>query len=210
MTGRLSVGLTGSIGMGKSTTAALFAEAGVPVYDADAAVHRVYGPQGAAVEAVEALFPGVSIEGAIDRARLSARVLGDQEALRRLEHTVHPLLGADRAAFLDDTVRAPLIVLDIPLLFETRGETAMDAVVVVSAPEAVQRARVMARVGMSAEKLDAILARQTPDAEKRRRADFLIDTGGGIDTARRQVGEVLATLADPAWRSLHAADRAQR
>ncbi len=210
MNGPLRVGLTGSIGMGKSTTAALFAEAGVPVYDADAAVHRVYGPRGAAVAAVETLFPGVSVNGAVDRARLGARVLGNPDALKRLEAMVHPLLGADRTAFLNDTAYATLIVFDIPLLFETGGERGMHAVVVVTAPDTVQRSRVLERAGMSRKKLDAILARQTPDEEKRRRADFIIDTSQGIEHARRHVNAVLSALDNPSWRSPHAADRAPR
>ena len=210
MSGPFRLGLTGSIGMGKSTTARLFAEAGVPVYDADAAVHRAYGVGGAAVGPVETLFPGAVIDGAIDRALLGRAVLSDPAALKQLEALVHPLLGADRAAFFETVIHSPLIILDIPLLFETHGERGMDAVVVVSAPADLQRARVLERIGMSAEKLNAILGRQLPDAEKRARADFVIDTGRGIDPARAQVEAVLETLRDPAWRSAHAADRAPR
>ena len=206
----LRIGLTGSIGMGKSTTAGLFAEAGTPVYDADAAVHRVYGVGGTAVLPVEALFPGVVRDGAIDRALLGPRVLGDPEALKRLEAAVHPLLGADRLAFFEVFKDDRWVVLDIPLLFETQGQRGMDAVVVVSAPYPLQCARVLEREGMTPEKLDAILARQMPDADKRTRADFVIDTGQGVEHARAQVAEALAVLSNPNWRSAHAAERAPR
>jgi len=196
------LGLTGSIGMGKSTTAAMFAEAGVPVYDADAEVHRLYAPGGAAVAPVEAAFPGVVKDGAVDRAALSARVLGDAAALKRLEAIVHPLVGATRAGFFEAAKAkgADMVVLDIPLLFETGGEKNVDAVVVVSAPAELQRARVLERPGMTAEKLDAILAKQTPDADKRARAHFVVDTGQGLDAARAQVAEVIAAMRDPARR----------
>jgi dephospho-CoA kinase len=197
------LGLTGSIGMGKSTTAALFADEGIPVYDADAAVHELYGPGGAAVEPVGAAFPGVLENGAVHRGRLGERVLNDPEALKRLEGIVHPLVGAHRQEFFTRATAAGawVVVLDVPLLFETGGDKAMGAVAVVAAPEAVQRQRVLARSGMSPEKLDAILKRQTPDAEKRARADFVIDTGQGLEAARAQVKMILKTLADPAWRS---------
>jgi len=195
------LGLTGSIGMGKSTTAAMFAERGVPVYDADAAVHALYALGGAAVAPVEAAFPGVVVEGAVDRARLGARVLDDPEALRRLETIVHPLVGFHRGEFFAAAAEAPVVVLDVPLLFETGGDRAMSAVAVVSAPPEVQRARVLARPGMTEDKLDAILARQLPDADKRARADFLIDTAHGLDAARAQVDAVLTALADPGRRS---------
>lgn len=190
------LGLTGSIGMGKSTTAGLFAAEGVPVYDADAAVHGLYAKGGRAVAVVEALFPGVTEAGAVDRTRLSARVVGDPDALRRLEAAVHPLVSEERARFLAAAKAegAEVVVLDIPLLFETGGEGQVDKIVVVSAPEAVQRARVLARPGMTPEKLHAILARQTPDAEKRAKADFVIDTGSGIEAARDQVRAVLEAL----------------
>ncbi len=193
------LGLTGSIGMGKSTTAGLFAAEGVPVYDSDAAVHGLYAKGGAAVGRVEALFPGVVEDGAINRTLLSARVVGDPEALKRLEAAVHPLVSERRAAFLAQAKAegARVVVLDIPLLFETGGDGQVDKVVVVSAPEAVQRARVLARPGMTPEKLDAILARQTPDADKRAKADFVIDTGSGIEAARDQVRAVLAAVAGP-------------
>ena len=190
------VGLTGSIGMGKSTTAALFKAEGVPVYDADAAVHALYGKGGAAVAPVGEAFPGVVRDGAIDREALSAQVLGRPEALKTLEAIVHPLVNATRAEFFGAAAEkaADLVVLDIPLLFETGGDKRVDAVVVVTAPAEVQRARVMERPGMTAEKLTAILARQTPDDEKRRRAHFVIDTGHGLDSAREQVRQVIAAL----------------
>ncbi|MEN5084495.1 dephospho-CoA kinase [Bosea sp. TWI1241] len=189
------LGLTGSIGMGKSTTATLFAEAGVPVHDADRAVHRLYA--GPAVAAIEAAFPGTTTEAGVDRASLSAAVLGRPEALKRLEAIVHPLVRAEEEAFVAGCRRAgaTVAVLDIPLLFEAGGEGRCDAVVVVTAPAAVQRKRVLAREGMTAEKLDAILARQMPDAEKRRRAHFLVDTGHGLVAARRAVRSILAAVA---------------
>ncbi|MDB5472567.1 MAG: dephospho-CoA kinase [Caulobacter sp.] len=190
------VGLTGSIGMGKSTTAGLFAAEGVPVYDADAAVHRLYAKGGAAVEPLEQEFGDVVVDGAIDRERLSKKVLNDPDALKRLEAIVHPLVGASRVGFFQAAKerQADIVVLDIPLLFETGGEKNMAAVVVVSAPADQQRTRVLARPGMSVEKFEAILARQTLDADKRARADFVIDTGQGVDHARDQVRHVLATL----------------
>jgi dephospho-CoA kinase len=197
------LGLTGSIGMGKSTTAAMFQAEGAPVYDADAAVHALYAPGGAAVPLLDAAFPGVVRAGAVDRAALSAAVVGKPDELRRLEAIVHPLVGHSRAGFFEaaTAASADVVVLDIPLLFETGGERNMDAVAVVSAPADLQRERVLARPGMTPEKLDAILARQTPDADKRARADFVIDTGRGLDAARDQVRAVLAALRDPAFRS---------
>lgn len=196
------LGLTGSIGMGKSTTAAMFQDAGVPVYDADAAVHALYARGGAAVPLLEAAFPGVTRDGAVDRTALSAEVVGKPEALARLEAIVHPLVGHGRAGFFEAATAAgaDVVVLDIPLLFETGGERNVDAVVVVSAPAAVQRERVLARPGMTPEKLDAILARQTPDADKRARADFVVDTGQGLDAARARVAEVLADVRAPGFR----------
>ncbi len=194
------IGLTGSIGMGKSTTSAMFAAAGVPVYDADAEVHRLYAPGGAAVEPVEAAFPGVAREGAIDRGRLGERVLGDPEALARLNGIVWPLMGQARAEFFDRVQGAEVVVLDIPLLLETGGDKGVDAVVVVSAPAEVQRARVLARPGMTRERLDAVLAAQMPDAEKRRRAHFIVDTSHGLDHARNQVQAILADLRGRAER----------
>lgn len=189
------LGLTGSIGMGKSTTAGLFRELGVPVHDADAAVHEIYGAEG--VAPVEAAFPGVAVEGRIDRGLLGARVLGDDTAMKRLETIVHPLVRAREAAFLEQARRdgAPIAVLDIPLLYETGAESRVDAVVVVSAPESVQRERVLARLGMTEEKFAAILSRQVPDSEKRRRADHIIDTSRGLDVARAQVAALLKQLA---------------
>ncbi|MER8393668.1 dephospho-CoA kinase [Mesorhizobium sp. M1340] len=188
------LGLTGSIGMGKSTTAKMFAEAGVPVHDSDEAVHRLYA--GKAAPLVEAAFPGTTRSGAVDRAALAERVLGDAPALKRLEAIIHPLVRADADAFLAENraAGAPLAVLDIPLLFETGGGNRVDKVVVVTAPPEVQRARVLARPGMNEEKLASILARQVPDAEKRRRADFVIDTGQGFDAARAAVKAIIAEL----------------
>lgn len=192
----LVVALTGSIGMGKSTTSAMFAARGVPVWDADAAVHRIYGPGGPAVAAVEALFPGVTGPQGVDRAALSACVLGDPERLKQLEKLVHPLVGQDRAAFLADAraAGAPLALVDVPLLFETGGQAYVDAVIVVSCDVATQRARVLARPGMTEAKLDAILARQTPDAVKRSMADFVVVTGQGLDHASEQVAAIHHTL----------------
>ncbi len=193
------LGLTGSIGMGKSTTAAMFQAQGVPVYDSDAAVHALYASGGAAVAPVEAAFPGVVVDGAIDRTRLSAAVVGDPEALQKLEAIVHPLVGAHRIGFFEDAQAAghDIVVLDVPLLYETGGDKKVDKVVVVSAPADVQRARVLARPGVDEAKLAAILARQLPDAEKRARADFVIDTGQGLDHAHQQVREILEGLRHP-------------
>ncbi|MDX8539815.1 dephospho-CoA kinase [Mesorhizobium sp. M4B.F.Ca.ET.215.01.1.1] len=189
------LGLTGSIGMGKSTTAKMFAEAGVPVHDSDETVHRLYA--GKAAPLVEAAFPGTTDAGVVDRARLGARVLGDAVALKRLEAIIHPLVRADADAFLarHRAAGAPLAVLDIPLLFETGGRDRVDKVVVVTAPAEVQRARVLARPGMSEAKLAAILAKQVPDADKRRQADFIVDTGQGFDAARAAVAAIIAELA---------------
>lgn len=188
------VGLTGSVGMGKSTTADLFRREGVPVFDADAAVHDLY--RGAAVAPVAAVFPEAVRAGVIDRAVLGRRVFEDPAAMRRLEAIVHPLVAAARARFIEAARRdgAALCVLDVPLLFETGGDAEVDAVVVVSAPEPVQKARVMARPGMTEARFAAILAKQMPDADKRRRADFIIDTGRGLDEAAHQVRDVIAAL----------------
>ena len=185
------LGLTGSIGMGKSTTAKLFAEAGVPVYDADAAVHRLY--EGEAAPAIEAAFPGTTVDGKVDRTRLSAQVVHDPAAMRRLEQIVHPMLGASRQKFLDDAEQsgASVAVVDVPLLFETGGEKRVDAVVVVTTTPEVQRERILARDNMTGEKLDAILARQLPDAEKRKRADFVVDTSHGLDPVRARIRDIL-------------------
>ena len=187
----LLLGLTGSIGMGKSTTAKLFAEAGVPVYDADATVHMLY--EGEAVPAIEAAFPGTTADGKVDRNKLSARVVYDPAAIRQLERIVHPMLGASRQKFLDDAERsgAPVAVVDVPLLFETGGEKRVDAVVVVTTAPEIQRQRILARDNMTSEKLDAILARQLPDAEKRRRADFVVDTSHGLDPVRTRIRDIL-------------------
>jgi dephospho-CoA kinase len=189
------IGLTGSLSMGKSTTAGFFSEAGIPVHDADAAVHEIY--QGAAVPAIEAAFPGTTVSGRVDREQLAKRVLDDPEALRRLEALVHPLVRAAKARFLKqaEASGASIVVLDIPLLFETGADRQVDATVVVTAPAEVQRARALERPGMTAEKLTAILARQMPDAEKRRRADFVVDTSQGFEAARQQVQEILRAVA---------------
>ncbi|MBZ0141536.1 MAG: dephospho-CoA kinase [Pseudorhodoplanes sp.] len=189
------LGLTGSIGMGKTTTARLFAEEGVPVHDADAAVHRLY--EGEAGGLIEREFPGTTVAGRVDRTRLASRVVGDPQALKRLEAIVHPLVRKSENAFLADARRrgAPVVVLDIPLLFETGGDARVDAVVVVTAPAEVQRERVLARPGMTAEKFEALLAKQMPDAEKRRRADFIVDSGHGLEPARAQVRDILAKAA---------------
>lgn len=191
----IRLGLTGSIGMGKSTTADFFRAAGVPVHDADATVHALY--LGAAVAPVEAAFPGVTCDGAIDRTALAARVLGDEAAVKRLEAIVHPLVRAAEVAFLE-RARAEgrrVVVLDIPLLFETRAEGRVDAIVVVTAPAEVQRARVLARPGMSETKFEQIRARQIDDAEKRRRAHFLVDTSRGLEAARASVAAILRAVA---------------
>jgi dephospho-CoA kinase len=197
------IGLTGSIGMGKSTTAAMFAAEGVPVYDADAQVHILQGPGGAGVAPIEAAFPGVVKNGVVDRGELGARVLGNAEAIKRLEAIVHPLLGASRATFFEQAEAggADMVVLDIPLLFETGGEKRVDAVVVASAPEAMQRERVLARPGWPAERLDAVLAKQMHDTEKRARAHFVIDTSQGLEPAREQVRRVISTLRSGDWRA---------
>jgi dephospho-CoA kinase len=189
------LGLTGSLGMGKSTTARFFAEEGVPVHDADAVVHRLY--EGEAVAAIEAAFPGTTANGQVDRNKLSARVLGDGAALKRLEAIVHPLVHEAEARLLAaaETRGEKIAVLDIPLLFETGSDQRVDAVVVVSAPPQVQRARVLERPGMTLDKLEAILGNQMPDAEKRRRADFVVDTSRGFEAARAQVRAILAAVA---------------
>jgi dephospho-CoA kinase len=194
------VGLTGSIGMGKSTTAEMFARAGAPVYDADAEVRRLYAPGGAAVAPVEAAFPGVTVAGAVDRAELAERVLGDPAALARLNGIVWPLMGVSRAQFLSraEAAGADFAIMDIPLLLETGGERNVDVVVVVSAPEAVQRRRVLGRPGMTQEKFDAILAAQMPDQDKRARADFVIDTSLGLNSAKSQVAAVITALRERA------------
>jgi len=189
------LGLTGSIGMGKSTTAGFFAEAGAPVHDADAAVHRLYA--GAAAAAIEAAFPGTVAGGKVDRARLGEQVIDDPAALKRLEAIVHPLVRRDEERFLQaaEDAGATIAVLNIPLLFETGSETRCDAVVVVSAPPEMQRARVMTRPGMTEEKFASLLGKQVPDAEKRRRADFVVDTSKDLDSTRAQVRAILQAAA---------------
>ena len=191
----LILGLTGSLGMGKSTTARFFAEEGVPVHDADAVVHRLY--DGEAAAAIEAAFPGTTAGGKVDRDKLAARVLGDSAALKRLEAIVHPLVQeAERRLLAEAESRGEKVaVLDIPLLFETGGEERVDAVVVVSAPPDVQRSRALERPGMTVDKLDAILAKQIPDDEKRRRADFVVDTSRGFEAARADVRAILDAVA---------------
>lgn len=196
----IQLGLTGSIGMGKSTVAAMFEARGVPVFDADAAVHRLQGPGGRLVAEIEARFPDTTGPAGVDRTALAEAVLGDPAALRRLEALVHPAVAADRAAFLAAHAAAPIVVLDIPLLFETGGDGAVDKIAVVSAPAAIQRARVLARPGMTTDRFEAILARQMPDSEKRERADFIIDTGAALDATRAQVDAVIACLAAPSGR----------
>lgn len=190
----LRVGLTGSIGMGKSTTAQMFREAGVPVLDSDRIVHDLY--RGAAVAPIEAAFPGVAADGAVDRGKLAERVLGKPEALKKLEDIVHPLVWAARDRFLkeEEEKGARIVVYDVPLLFETGADRTVDVVVVVSAPEDVQKARVLVRPGMTEEKFAAILAKQVPDAEKRARADFIVHTDKGLDAARAEVRAILRAL----------------
>ena len=192
------LGLTGSIGMGKSTVAAMFADEGVPVFDADAVVHRLQGPGGALVAAIEAEFPGTTTMLGVDRTLLRDAVLGNDAAMARLEAIVHPAVAAEREAFLAAQGGAPLGVLDVPLLFEAGGWRQVDRIAVVSAPPDVPRARVLARPGMTPERFEAILARQLPDAEKRARADFVIPTGGSLAATRAAVRDVIACLAGPA------------
>ncbi|HTI31613.1 MAG TPA: dephospho-CoA kinase [Sphingomonas sp.] len=190
----ITIGLTGSIGMGKSTVAAMFEELGVPVFDADAAVRRLQGPGGALIAPIEAAFPGTTGPQGVDRAALS-KVLHDPEALKRLEAIVHPAVGEARVQFLQDHATAPIVVFDIPLLFETGGDNRVDVTVVVSAPPELQRKRVLARDGMTPDKFAAILARQMPDAEKRSRADHVIDTGVPLDETRAQVSALVEGLS---------------
>ncbi|GLI91256.1 dephospho-CoA kinase [Methylocystis echinoides] len=194
----IRIGLTGSIGMGKSTTAQMFRELGIAVLDSDQIVHDLY--RGAAVAPIELAFPGVVVDGVVDRGKLAQRVLADAEALKRLEAIVHPLVWAARDAFLREQEQqgAKIVVYDVPLLFETGAETSVDVIVVVSAPEDVQKARVLARPGMTEEKFAAILAKQVPDSEKRARADFVVDTGAGIDAARADVAAILRALDEKA------------
>ena len=189
------LGLTGSLGMGKTTTAGFFAEAGVPVHDADAVVHRLY--EGEAVAAIEAAFPGTTAAGKVDRVKLAARVLDHPAALQRLEAIVHPLVREAEARFLAEARArgAEVVVLDIPLLLETASDQRVDAVVVVTAPRETQRQRVLERPGMTQDKLDALLTRQMADRDKRRHADFVVDTSRGFEAARAQVREILRAVA---------------
>ena len=192
----LLIGLTGSIGMGKSETAKLFARLGIPVYDSDAAVHRLYEPGGAAAPEIAKAFPDAVIDGRVDRAALSKRLAGDDAAFRKLEAIVHPLVAEDQRRFMEKATAdgAEMVVQDIPLLFETGGHARMDAVVVVSAPSELQRRRVLERPGMTAEKLDQILSRQMPDEEKRAKAHYVVETDKGLDHAFEQVKAVIAAL----------------
>jgi len=187
------IGLTGSIGMGKSETARLFAAEGVPVHDADAAIARLYGKGGRAVDVIAREFPGTVKDGAVDRVALSAKVVDDPAALKKLEALVHPLVTAERNEFLDQA-SAPIVLFDIPLLFETGAHAEVDAVVVASAPEDVQRARVLSRPGMTAEKFEALKARQLSDAQKRQQAHYVVITDKGLDHAREQVKMILADI----------------
>ena len=188
------LGLTGSIGMGKSAVAAMFQGLGVPVFDADKAVHALQGPGGACLEPIERLFPGTTGPGGVDRQKLGAAVFGNPAALAQLEQVVHPAVAALRHVFLDDHANAPLIVFDIPLLYEKDGWKSVDAVAVVSAPAEVQRARVLARPGMSEEKFEKILGLQVPDAEKRARADYVLDTGTSLAETRHAVQRLVHAL----------------
>ena len=193
----ITLALTGSIGMGKSTVAAMFADAGIPVFDADAIVRTLQGPGGATVAPIEARFPHTTHGGEVDREALAAAVLGNRDELAALEAIVHPAVHTERARFLVEHKDSPALLFDIPLLFETGGEGAFDKVIVVSAPLDEQRRRVLRRPGMTAARLDAILERQLPDAEKRKRADFIIDTSGSYDATRAQVAAILACLGLP-------------
>ena len=194
----ITLGLTGSIGMGKSTIAKMFADEGVPVFDADAVVHRLQGPEGALVAEIESRFPGTTGPGGVNRTALAERVLGEREALQNLEALIHPAVAREREAFLAEHASAPLVVLDIPLLFEKGGWNKVDKIAVVSAPAEVQRARVLARPGMTAAKFERIQALQIPDEEKRARADFVIPTGGDFETTRAAVRAIIAGLGSTA------------
>ena len=193
----MTLALTGSIGMGKSTVAAMFADAGIPTFDADAAVRRLQGPGGRLVPPIEARFPGTTRDGAVDREALSSAVFGDPDELAALEAIVHPAVHHERTRFIVENGDAPALMFDIPLLFETGGEVAFDKVIVVSAPGEMQRQRVLSRPGMTEEKLDRILARQMPDSQKRERADFIVDTSGSLDETRAQVRSILSCLGLP-------------
>ncbi|WP_409019561.1 dephospho-CoA kinase [Brevundimonas vesicularis] len=206
------LGLTGSIGMGKSTTSRMFADAGAMVWDADAAVHRLYAPGGAAVGPLGEAFPGVVVDAMVDRTRLAEALGRDETAFQRLEAIVHPLVAQSRANDLacarEEGQR--LAVLDIPLLFETGGDQWVDAVVVVTADAAIQRQRVLDRHGMTEERFEAILKRQMPDAEKRRRADFIVDTGHGLEAAQQQVIKIVDTVLTPGWKCAKGGDSTAR
>lgn len=195
------LGLTGSIGMGKSTTAQMFRDARIPVHDADACVHKLY--EGEAVPVVEALFPGTTADGRVDRARLAQAVLGNDDAMKKLEAAIHPLVQQAKADFLDRARAqgADLAIVDIPLLFETGGDKQVDGVIVVTADPEEQRRRVLGRKGMTEEKFEAILQRQVPDAQKRARADFIIDTGLGFDHARQSVAEIIENVRSVDWQA---------
>ncbi|MFL6724304.1 MAG: dephospho-CoA kinase [Sphingomicrobium sp.] len=193
----ITLALTGSIGMGKSTVAAIFAEAGIPTFDADAVVRELQGPGGRLVPLIEARFPGTTRDGAVDREALSATVLSDRDELAALEAIVHPAVHHERTRFIVEHGDAPALLFDIPLLFETGGDEAFDKVIVVSATRELQRERVLSRSGMSEEKLRQILSRQIPDEEKRQRADFLVDTSGTMDQTRAQVRNILSCLGLP-------------
>ncbi|WP_323760780.1 dephospho-CoA kinase [Maricaulis sp.] len=199
----LRVGLTGSIGMGKSATAQLFRDAGIPVFDSDATVHALYAPGGAAVAPVAKAFPGVVVDGAIDRARLSEALKADPDGFGHLETIVHPLVNEARERFViaEAALGHELVVFDVPLLFETGGDRQVDSVIVVHAPDDVRRARVLQRPGMTAARLDAIIARQMDDSTKLARADHVIETSAGMDDARRQVGDILKLLKAQASRT---------
>lgn len=190
----IKIALTGSIGMGKSTVARMFEHAGIPVFDADAAVRELQGPGGPLVGPIAARFPGAVRDGRLDRELLAGIVLEDPARLAELEAIVHPAIATAREAFVRDHRGAPALLFEIPLLFETKSETGFDKVIVVSAPPDVQRGRVLQRPGMTPARLDSILARQMPDSEKRARADFLIDTGGDLSTTERQVRDIIACL----------------
>lgn len=193
----IALGLTGSIGMGKSTVAAMFADAGIPTFDADSVVRRLQGPGGRLVPLIEARFPGTTRDGAVDREALSTAVLGDRDELAALEAIVHPAVHHERTRFIVENGDAPALLFDIPLLFETGGDEAFDQIIVVSAKPELQRERVLARAGMSKEKFDQILDRQMPDEEKRERADFVVDTSGSLEETRAQVRNILTCLGLP-------------
>jgi dephospho-CoA kinase len=193
----ITLALTGSIGMGKSTVAAMFADAGIPVFDADAAVRRLQGPGGRLVPRIESRFPGTTVDGAVDREALSSAVLGNRDELAALEAIVHPAVHHERTRFIVEHGDSPALLFDIPLLFETGGDEAFDQVIVVSASPQLQRERVLSRPGMTAEKFEQILARQVPDEQKRERADFVVDTSGSLDETRAQVVNILTCLGLP-------------